>query len=75
MQRVNVTSAVELTSAQVKDLTAGLHKKLGKDIELAFQVDPSLLGGITITIGSRHFDGSVAFKLSQIKKTLHQNTN
>ena len=65
-----VTSAAPLTAAQAKGVAAGLRTALGKDPEITTRVDPSLLGGIKVRVGSRLFDASLKSKLDSLKFAL-----
>lgn len=62
-----VTSAVALKPAQVKDLKTALKAVTGKDILLAEKVDPALLGGLVVKIGSRMIDSSIRTRLNSLK--------
>jgi len=65
-----VTSAVPLTAAQSKGVAAALRTALGKDPEIETRVDPSILGGIKVRVGSRLFDASLRSKLDSLKFAL-----
>ena len=65
-----VTTAVALTSAQSKGVAAALRQALGKDPEITTRVDPALLGGIKVKVGSRLFDASLKSKLDSLKFAL-----
>lgn len=65
-----VTVAHELSSAQEKELKATLKDVVGKDVALDMTVDPSLLGGMIVKIGSRQIDTSLKTKLSSLKLAL-----
>jgi F-type H+-transporting ATPase subunit delta len=65
-----VTSAVALTDAQLAALREKLKASYGKDVRLDAKVDPSLLGGLVIKIGSRMFDSSLKTKLLNLKVVL-----
>ena len=65
-----VTTAVPLTAAQSKDIAAALREALGKDPEIETEVDPAILGGVKVRVGSRLFDASVKSKLDQLKFAL-----
>lgn len=65
-----VTTAAPLTAAQAKGVQAALRQALGKDPEIATRVDPSLLGGIKVKVGSRLFDASLKSKLDSLKFAL-----
>jgi F-type H+-transporting ATPase subunit delta len=65
-----VTSAVELTPEQQRSLQASLRQALGKDPEITTRVDPSILGGLRVRVGSRLYDASLRSKLDQMKFAL-----
>jgi F-type H+-transporting ATPase subunit delta len=62
-----VTSAEKLSPAQMKDLSAALNARMGKDVQLLAQIDTSILGGLTVKIGSTLIDNSLKTKLSNLK--------
>jgi len=66
----NVSSAVPLTSAQVAELKKTLKESIGKDVALDTRVDPSLLGGLVVKVGSRMIDSSLKTKLQSLKGSL-----
>jgi F-type H+-transporting ATPase subunit delta len=65
-----VVTAVPLSSAQSKGVAAALRQALGKDPEISTRVDPSILGGIKVRVGSRLFDASLKSKLDSLKFAL-----
>jgi F-type H+-transporting ATPase subunit delta len=65
-----VTTAVALTPAQAKGLQAALRQALGKDPEIETRVDPAILGGVKVRVGSRLFDASLKSKLDSLKFAL-----
>ena len=65
-----VVTAVPLSAAQSKGVAAALRQALGKDPEISTRVDPSLLGGIKVKVGSRLFDASLRSKLDTLKFAL-----
>ncbi|GAB4350241.1 MAG: F0F1 ATP synthase subunit delta [Oricola sp.] len=67
-----VTSAFKLTAAQEKELKATLKDVAGKDVDIDVTVDPSLLGGLIVKIGSRQIDTSLRTKLSSMKLALKE---
>jgi F-type H+-transporting ATPase subunit delta len=62
-----VTSAEKLSAAQVARLKAELKAAAGHDVLLAEKVDPSILGGLIVKVGSRMVDSSLATKLNNLK--------
>jgi F-type H+-transporting ATPase subunit delta len=65
-----VVTAAPLTAAQAKGVAAALRQALGKDPEIETRVDPAILGGIKVRVGSRLFDASVRSKLDALKFAL-----
>lgn len=65
-----VKSAVALSEAQLAALKDKLKSANGKDVRLDASVDPSLLGGLVIKVGSRMFDSSLRTKLANLKVVL-----
>lgn len=67
-----VTSAHALTAAQDKELKTALKGVTGKDVTINVAVDPSLLGGLIVKVGSRQIDTSLRTKLSTLKLALKE---
>ena len=67
-----VTSAHALTAAQEKELKDTLKSVAGKDVAFSVTVDPSLLGGLIVKMGSRQIDTSLRTKLSSLKLSLKE---
>ncbi len=65
-----VTTALPLSAAQSKCVLEALRQALGKDPEVTTRVDPALLGGIKVKVGSRLFDASLRTKLDSLKFAL-----
>ncbi len=65
-----VTTAVELTARQLDGVRAALRQSLGKDPEIETRVDPSILGGLKVKVGSRLYDASLKTRLDQLKFAL-----
>lgn len=66
----DVTSAIELTSAQQQRLASALERLHGRQVELNVLVDPSVLGGIEVRVGDEVIDGTAASKLEQARRRL-----
>jgi len=69
-QRAAVESASALTPATQSELQASLSKKYGRPLSLEFSVNPELLGGIRVKVGSDVWDGSVKARLEALKASL-----
>jgi F-type H+-transporting ATPase subunit delta len=67
-----VTSAHALTPAQEDELKVALHGVTGKNVAIAVTVDPTILGGLIVKVGSRQIDTSLRTKLSTLKLALKE---
>jgi F-type H+-transporting ATPase subunit delta len=65
-----VVTALPLSAAQTKGVAAALRTALGKDPEITTRVDPAILGGLKVRVGSRLFDASLKSKLDSLKFAL-----
>jgi F-type H+-transporting ATPase subunit delta len=65
-----VTSARPLSDPEVEELKRVLKAKLGRDARLEQKVDPSLLGGLVVKVGSRMIDSSLRTKLMGIRAAM-----
>ena len=66
-----IISCVKLSAAQQKDIAEKLKKITGtKLIKIALRVDPQLIGGFTIEIGSKFIDTSIRGQLKHIRRLL-----
>lgn len=63
----DVTSASPLSADQVSALSETLKAKLGKTVTLNQFVDPSLIGGLQVKVGSQMIDSSIKTKLAAMK--------
>lgn len=66
----DVTSAAPLPQDSLEELKRSLESTTGKKVELRTHLDPRLLGGMRIKIGSRLYDGSLRRSLEQIEERL-----
>lgn len=67
---VNVTSARELEDDQLKALKKNIERTTGKKVEFKIKVEEELVGGLKYRIDDTVVDGSVKFKLNQLKDRL-----
>jgi len=62
-----VTSSTPLSDSQLKSLADTLKAKIGKTVTLTEFVDPSLIGGLVVKVGSQMIDSSLKTKLQAMK--------
>ncbi len=65
-----VTTAIKLTPEQEAGVVAALRQAFGKDPELTTRIDPEIIGGVKVRVGSRLFDSSLRTRLDQLKFAL-----
>lgn len=70
--RAEVTSAEPLSTEQVRDLADTLKARIGKTVTLNQHVDPSLIGGLVVRVGSRMIDSSLKTKLAAMKVAMKE---
>lgn len=70
--KAEAVSAQALSAKQEKDLAATLKKALGQDVKIETQVDPALLGGLVVKVGSRMFDSSLKSKLEGLNLAMKE---
>jgi F-type H+-transporting ATPase subunit delta len=63
----DVVSAHPLSAEQMNALQDVLKAQVGKDVQINTRVDPNLLGGIVVKVGSRMIDSSLRTKLNNLK--------
>jgi F-type H+-transporting ATPase subunit delta len=61
-----VVSAHVLTDEQVDALKQGLRARVGREVSVDLSVDPSLLGGLVVKIGSQMIDSSIKTRLNTL---------
>ncbi|HNP29142.1 MAG TPA: ATP synthase F1 subunit delta, partial [Nitrospirales bacterium] len=64
IQQVWVGSAKPLQAAEKEQIKQDLSQTLHHEVEVAFEVDPQLIAGLRIKIGSRVFDNTVSGRLT-----------
>ena len=65
-----VTSAQELNDDEKRHLNTVLEQRTGKKVQARFQIDPALLGGALVRLGSTIYDGSVRDQLKRLREQL-----
>lgn len=65
-----VTSAHALSDAQLDQLKTKLTAREGRTVKLSTKVDPDLLGGLVVTIGSKRIDASIRTRLNSLAQAM-----
>jgi F-type H+-transporting ATPase subunit delta len=68
----SVTVAEPLSDTHLKSLKDALNAVTGKDVDLQVNVDPAIIGGLVVKLGSRMVDSSLRTKLNSIKTAMKE---
>lgn len=68
--RASVAAPAELSTDQRVRLEQTLARISGKAVRCDYQVDPSLLGGVSVKIGSKVYDGSILGRMEELRRRL-----
>ncbi|MCX6869632.1 MAG: F0F1 ATP synthase subunit delta [Verrucomicrobia bacterium] len=66
---VRIDNAVPTSESQMDSIKASLTQKYGTGLDFQFFVDPTLIGGLRIQIGSDVFDGTVKTRLAALENS------
>jgi len=66
----HVKSAVELSDAQLAKLVTTLSKQVGKDVRINIEIDPKVLGGISVRYADDVIDGTIVNRLAEAGRAL-----
>jgi F-type H+-transporting ATPase subunit delta len=69
-RRARIETASEVDSAATSELVANLKQKYGSELATEFVVNPELLGGMRIRVGSDVWDGTVRGRLERLQQEL-----
>jgi F-type H+-transporting ATPase subunit delta len=67
-----VTVAEPLSDARLNELKEALRQVTGKQVELDVKVDPAIIGGLVVKVGSRMLDTSLRTKLNALKHAMKE---
>ena len=67
-----VVSAQSLSKGQVEKLGKSLKNNFGKDVKINATVDPTLIGGMVVKVGSRMIDTTIRAKLNSLQNTMKE---
>lgn len=65
-----VTTAVPLTDSEKRAIEERLRRRFREELDVAYTVDPSIVGGVIVRVGDKYIDGSVAAKLEGMRERL-----
>jgi F-type H+-transporting ATPase subunit delta len=71
---LEIVSARELAPNEIDSIVVRLARRYDTSFDVTQRVDPSLLGGIRITIGDRRIDGSLSGRLEELSRELFAHT-
>ena len=69
---VAITTAVKLDEATINEIGERVGEQTGRQVELASDVDPDILGGIVLRVGNFILDASIRNRLEQLRKQVAQ---
>ena len=69
-RHARIESAIQLTPQAAFDIGARLKRKYGEDLTTEFVVDPTLLGGVRVRVGSDVWDGTLRNRLERLRQQL-----
>lgn len=67
-----IISVSKLNAVQEKAVKTQLKKKFGKDVRIDATIDPAMLGGLIVKVGSQMIDGSLRTKLNSLKQAMYE---
>ncbi|HKA25786.1 MAG TPA: ATP synthase F1 subunit delta [Gaiellaceae bacterium] len=67
---VELTTAVELSEHEARDVIGQIEKASGRKVEATQRVDPDLIGGLVLQVGSLRLDASVRGRLDRLRQEL-----
>jgi F-type H+-transporting ATPase subunit delta len=70
IRQAEIVTARELSAKEQAELLDGVGKLAGSRIDPTFKLDPSIIGGTMVRIGSTVWDGSIRGRLERLKETL-----
>ena len=67
---VHLTTAVELSDDEARELVEQIEQAAGRKVEATRDVDPALIGGLVLQVGSRRVDASVRGRFDRLRREL-----
>jgi len=69
-RHARIESAIQLAPEAAVDIVTRLKRKYGSDLTTEFVVDPALLGGVRVRVGSDVWDGTLRNRLERLQQQL-----
>jgi F-type H+-transporting ATPase subunit delta len=70
--RADITVAEPLSAVHLQDITATLNAVTRKDVKVHVKIDPSIIGGLVVKLGSRMVDTSLRTKLNALRHVMKE---
>jgi F-type H+-transporting ATPase subunit delta len=67
---LELTTAVELTDEEADAIVRQIEQASGRPVEATRRIDPDLLGGVVLQVGSRRLDASLRGRLERLRREL-----
>lgn len=67
---VRITSAIELDEAAAQRIGSEIGERTGRKVELTTEVDPDLIGGMTLRVGNQILDASIKNRLESLRREI-----
>lgn len=71
---VEVTSAIELDEATIRELAERIGERTGERVQLTTRVEPDIVGGVIVRVGNSILDASIRNRLEQLRKQVAAGT-
>lgn len=68
-RRARVENAVETSPDLIQRIQAGLTQRYGPGLDVSFWINPELIGGLRVRVGSDVYDGSIKARLDALKNS------
>ncbi len=67
---VELTTAVELSDDELRSIVSQIERASGRTVDATANVDPDLIGGVVLQVGTRRMDASVRGRLERLRRDL-----
>ncbi len=73
IEKAVVTTAIPLSDQQKEELKQKLNLAVGKSIIIEEKIDPTVIGGMTLRVGDKQYNGSIAHQLNMLRRQFKSN--